>query len=95
MYGKIGRQKMLAEIYKECGSIFGKGNTTMTDKQIHSKELTDGEKLQACCKIIAKILSEQAKTLNSNKINYFLDEITEKATDKFYGNIKVEWNNDR
>jgi hypothetical protein len=34
MYGRIGRQKMLAEIYKECGSIFGKGNTTMTDKQI-------------------------------------------------------------
>lgn len=34
MHGRIGRQKMLAEIYKECGSIFGKGNTPMTDKQI-------------------------------------------------------------
>lgn len=69
----------------------------MTNKQIieHSKELTDGEKLQACCKIIAKILSVQAKTLNSNKINYFIDEITEKETGKFYGNIKVEWSNDR
>lgn len=34
MYGRIGRQKMLAEIYKECGSLLWKGNTTMTDKEI-------------------------------------------------------------
>lgn len=44
MHGKIGRQKMLAEIYMECGSIFGKGNTTMTDKQI----IIDGIDVSRC-----------------------------------------------
>jgi citrate synthase len=55
MYGRIGRQKMLAEIYKECGSIFGKGNTPMTDKQI----IIDGVDVSGC-EFYNKVIGEDA-----------------------------------
>ena len=58
MYGRIGRQKMLAEIYMECGSIFGKGNTTMTDKQI----IIDGVDVSGCT------IYADGKCTNSNII---------------------------
>lgn len=65
----------------------------MTDKPVE-KELIDLEKLQACCKLMAQIFSKQAEVLASNKMGFSLDEITDKQGN-FYGNIKVEWNNDR
>lgn len=61
----------------------------MTDK------MTDDETLQACCKLMARILTKRAKNFNATNITYKLEDITDKDNGDYYGNIKVEWNNDR
>lgn len=60
----------------------------MKDKETH---MTDDEKLQACCKLMARIFSKKAESLNATNINYKVEGITDKDDGKSFGNIRVEW----
>jgi hypothetical protein len=57
----------------------------MTDKQ-----MTKDETIQACCKLLAKLLSEQAKETNATKIKIRLNQIINKDAE-FVGNVEVTW----
>lgn len=56
-----------------------------------NKQMTKEETIQACCKLLAKLLSEQAKEFNATKIKMKLNDITHK-NDVSVGNIEVIWN---
>ena len=56
-----------------------------------NKQMTKDETIQACCKLLAKLLSEQAKEFNATKIKMKLNDITHK-NGVSVGNIEVIWN---
>lgn len=55
------------------------------------KEMSKGETLLACAKLMTKIFKEQANEYNGNTITYTVDNITDKKTSESYGSIKIEW----
>lgn len=55
------------------------------------KPMSEGEMVLACAKLIAIILNKHAAEYGSNNITYSIEEITEKATGKSQGSIKIEW----
>lgn len=61
----------------------------MTDKQ-----MTKDETIQACCKLLAKLLSEQAKEINATEVKIKLNQIINKDGE-FVGDIMVTWNYDK
>jgi hypothetical protein len=61
----------------------------MTDKQ-----MTKDETIQTCCKLLAKLLYEQAKEANATEIKIRLNEITYKDIG-FIGNVEVVWDFNR
>ena len=60
----------------------------MTDKQ-----MTKDETIQACCKLLAKLLSEKAKEINATEVKIRLNQIINKDAE-FVGNVEVTWNYD-
>ena len=60
----------------------------MTDKQ-----MTNDETIQACCKLLAKLLSEKAKEINATEVKIRLNQIINKDAE-FVGNVEVTWNYD-
>lgn len=60
----------------------------MTDKQ-----MTKEETIQAYCKLLAKLLSEQAKEFNATEVKIRLNQIIN-TEGEFVGNVEVAWNYD-
>lgn len=60
-------------------------------KELQEKPMTDDETLQACCKLMARILFKRANSFNATDIKYCLEGITDKDTNESFGKITVLW----